>query len=90
MQGQDVANGQLLLVVTDEERIVGFGRLTTDQVIDPSRTTGNIGLALLPAYRYRGIGRTILGRLIAQAPQLGFSRLNAAILAHNTASLRLL
>jgi GNAT superfamily N-acetyltransferase len=86
-QSQDVVNGLLLLVATDRDRIIGFGRLTVDSDIERSRMTGNIGLALLPAYRRCGIGRRLLRSLTSWAPRLGFARLNAAILAGNTASL---
>jgi GNAT superfamily N-acetyltransferase len=79
----------LLLVVTDGERVIGFGRLTVDDDIERSRLTGNVGLALLPAYRRCGIGRALLGRLTAWAPKLGFTRLDSAILANNMASLQL-
>lgn len=88
LQTQDVTFG-LLLVATDKERIIGFGRLTVDDGIERTRLTGNIGLALLPTYRHCGIGRMLLGRLTAWAPELEFVRLNAAILVNNSASLRL-
>ncbi len=81
--------GLLLTVVESDKRIVGFARLTREGEQPPQRSVGSIGMALLPSFRYQGIGTRMLGQIIASAPEFQFCTLTADILADNLVSLRL-
>lgn len=82
-------SGLLLLVVEVQKQVVGFARLTPDREHPLGRSAGNIGIALLPAYRSRRIGTFVLSQLMACAASLGFQTVTANILATNVRSLRL-
>lgn len=85
--GLNRRRGLLLLVVEVERDVIGFGRLTADS--GASERIGNIGLALLPEFRSKRIGTTLLAQLIDCAPILGFTTLTANVLATNERSRRL-
>ena len=85
--GTDRKNGKLLFVVCDREKLVGFGRLSPDDL--GGRSSGNVGIVLLPDYRYKKIGSKLLKFIVNIAPRLGYKNLTADILADNFVSLRL-
>lgn len=85
-EGMNRCAGVLLLVVVAKQEIIGFGRLTPDDTNGVDRTVGNIGIALLPPYRSRGIGSQVLTTLLLAAPDLAFRRMTAAILETNIRS----
>lgn len=86
-KGMDRGRGQFLAAARHGEKIVGFGRLFPD---DPTgRPTGNVGIVLLPDYRYQRLGTRLLELLIEVAPEFGFTNLTADILLDNSVSLRL-
>jgi RimJ/RimL family protein N-acetyltransferase len=85
--GADEGKGYLLVVIKDREKLVGFGRLSPDDL--GGRCTGNIGIVLLPGYRYKGIGTSLLEFIVNIAPQFGYENLTAYILFDNLVSLRL-
>ena len=85
--GFNVASGLLLIVVKYDEKVIGFGRLFPDNL--RGRSTGNIGIVLLPPYRSRGIGTDLLNLLVETASEFGFQNLTADILETNLHSLRL-
>ena len=87
--GYDEQSGILLLAVKDQEKIVGYGRLTPNDTDRFDRMIGNIGLALLPVYRSQGLGAAVLTRLLSYALVMRFCTLTAAVLATNLRSLQL-
>ena len=48
-----------------------------------SETTPELGIAVAPLYRRRGIGETLLRALISQARQDGFEALTLSVAVHN-------
>jgi GNAT superfamily N-acetyltransferase len=85
--GADGGKGYLLIVICDGERLVGFGRLLPDDL--EGRSTGNVGIVLLPDYRHKRIGTGLLEFIVNIAPHCGYQNLTADILFDNSASLRL-
>jgi GNAT superfamily N-acetyltransferase len=79
--------GYLLVVVCDREEMIGFGRLSPDDL--GGRCTGNVGIVLLPGYRYKKIGTQLLEFIVNIAPQFSYENLTADILFDNLVSLRL-
>ncbi len=65
----DVANGDLPgYVCTDHDQIIGY-------CFADKRTGEIVVLALLPAWEGRGIGKHLLGTIVADFTKLGFGRL---------------
>ena len=85
--GADIEKGLLLIVVCDGERLIGFGRLSPDDL--GGRSTGNVGIVLLQDYRYKRTGTTLLDFIVNIAPKFGYENLTADILFDNLISLRL-
>lgn len=85
-EGVNLSEGCLLLVAEMDRRIIGFARLFRDLHYFPCRESGNIGIALLPPFRSRGIGQLLLSQLIRCAPELGFRSLCAVSLSDNKVS----
>ena len=86
-KGSHARSGLLLNVVKYNNNVVGFGRLFPDDRW--GRTTGNIGIVLLPPYRSKGIGTKLLNLLVVISPYFGFQWLTADILGTNLHSLQL-
>lgn len=85
--GLERKSGSMLLVVCDEEDLVGFGRLSSEE--QGERCTGNVGIVLLPEYRSQGIGTKILKFIVGISPRFNYAHLTANILFDNEISLRL-
>jgi GNAT superfamily N-acetyltransferase len=85
--GIDEKKGYLLILICNGEKLVGFGRLTPDDL--GGRYTGNVGVVLLPEYRYKNIGTKLLEFIVNIAPEFGYENLTADILFDNVVSLRL-
>lgn len=85
--GTDIHRGLILGVVQDQNRIAGFIRVTPGS--ECMRHVGNIGIALLPSYRYGRIGTGLLARVITHARHWGFRQITANVLLDNSVSLRL-
>jgi L-amino acid N-acyltransferase YncA len=85
--GADEGKGCLLVVIKDREKLIGFGRLSPDDL--GGRYTGNVGIVLLQDYRHKGIGTRLLEFIVNIAPQFGYENLTADILMDNLVSLRL-
>ncbi len=86
-KGVDRQCGRLLIVVKARNLIAGFGRLFPAE--QWKRNVGNVGIVLLPRYRYKGVGTRLLGLIVDVAPAYGYGFLTADILADNFISLRL-
>lgn len=86
-KGVDLQRGRLLVVVKEDDLIVGFGRLFP--ISKYRRTIGNIGLVLLPNFRYKGVGKKLLKLIVDASTIYGYELLTADILADNFISLRL-
>ncbi len=86
-KGIDKQSGRLLIVVKAYDVMVGFGRLFPAG--QRERNMGNVGIVLLPQYRYKGVGTRLLGLIVDVAPAYGYGFLTADILADNFISLRL-
>jgi len=62
-----VSNSWFWIAVYDAERLVGFGRIVTDEVLHAMI----YDLIVHPDYQMRGIGSRILERLVDQCLRLG-------------------
>ena len=89
VDGININEGLLLILIENKNEIVGFARLSPDLDHPLGRRAGNIGIALLPLYRSRGFGATILNRLIDYAIILNYQILTANILETNIRSQKL-
>ncbi|MDD2922849.1 MAG: GNAT family N-acetyltransferase [Anaerolineales bacterium] len=79
--------GQVLIVVKTQSAVAGFGRLFSGG--QDERRAGNVGIVLLPEFRFQGAGTRLLDLMIAFADDYGYEILTADILADNFISLRL-
>lgn len=86
-KGVDRQSGRMLIVVKAYDLMVGFGRLFPAE--QRERNMGNVGIVLLPQYRYKGVGTRLLGLIVDIAPDYGYGFLTADILVDNFISLRL-
>lgn len=87
--GKDSEAGICLLVLTNNEKIIGMGRLFAERRSLSHGHTGSIGLALAPGWRNRRWGTVLLRYLIDCARQFGYADLQAEILQNNKRSLKL-
>lgn len=87
-EGLNIRNGLLLLAAEDRGMLIGFARLYPDDRRSDCRA-GNVGMALLPLYRSKGIGAIILRVLAASAIALDYDVLTANILESNLRSRKL-
>ncbi len=87
--GYDLQAGMCLLTLAEGKKISGMARLFPDRQDFPERPTGNVGLALAPAWRGRGWGTELLICLIACAQRMGYVFLRAEVLQSNQPSLML-
>ncbi|MCB9144213.1 MAG: GNAT family N-acetyltransferase [Anaerolineales bacterium] len=85
--GVEKKSGNMLLVVCDEGKLAGFGRLSSED--QGNRAAGNVGIVLLPGYRSQGIGTKILKFIIGISTKFNYAHLTANILFDNEISLRL-
>ena len=88
-EGMNIPRGLLLLVIEDQDTLIGFARLYPDEQYPRGCRTGNVGIALLPLYRSKGIGAIILKVLAACAIALDYEVLTADILESNLCSKKL-
>jgi RimJ/RimL family protein N-acetyltransferase len=85
-EGISYQDGFVLLVAELGGRIVGFARLISGLCGPKDRHVGNVGIVVQKGHRGRGIGSTLLGELLRQAPNLDCSKLTAEIVASNVRS----
>lgn len=85
-EGINTNDGLLLLAIESPKGIIGFARVYPDSNHPLERNAGNIGIALLPAYRSRGFGAIILKYLMGYAIALDYRILTANILETNMRS----
>jgi RimJ/RimL family protein N-acetyltransferase len=71
------------LVAVDGERVVGFAR------VDLDRGRSYLGMALLPEYRRRGLGRKLLDGCVEWSRQAGAHKIDLEVWPHNVAARRL-
>ena len=81
--------GLILLVVKCNGSIIGYARLFPEGKFEQNNKVGNIGLGLREAYHQQGIGKQLLGKIMAIAPSVGYEILTADIFDTNFISLRL-
>lgn len=83
-----IANGDPQLVALADGKVIGWcdvlrGTRGTD------RHCGTLGMGLLPEWRGRGIGRSLITETIARARAAGMSRIQLDVYASNTRALAL-
>ncbi len=78
-----------LWVLEREGTIIAWISASDFHVRPAYHRTAEVSLYVAPEAQGQGLGRVLLGRLIAECPGLGLTNLVALIFAHNEASLRL-
>jgi L-amino acid N-acyltransferase YncA len=82
--------GRPFLVATDEDdRIVGFARLSAYSVRKAYAGVGEHGVYVSPDQRGRGVGLKLLNALADAAEQAGYHKLTSRVFTTNAASLKL-
>jgi L-amino acid N-acyltransferase YncA len=82
--------GRPFLVATDEDdRIVGFARLSAYSVRKAYAGVGEHGVYVSPDARGRGVGLKLLNALADAAEQAGYHKLTSRVFTTNAASLAL-
>ena len=77
------------LVFEEDGRVVGYAMIAPTSSRDCYRGVAESSVYVDETYRRRGIGRTLLSALMAEARAEGFWMLYAAIFSNNEASIRL-
>ena len=76
----------LLLIVVDEERVVGWCRVFRDA---DSQTGADIAIGLLPEYREQGIGTALFQQAMVWTSKNGLARLHLTTRVDNARAIRL-
>jgi RimJ/RimL family protein N-acetyltransferase len=85
MTGSIQSRYSLLMVLTVGATIVGFARLLPGE----QDAVGDVGIAILPAFRGRGWGTQLLGQLVERSSKMRYKTLTGTILADNLRSIAL-
>ncbi len=81
--------GQLRIVAVDGDRVVGWVALRPYSARDCYAGVADLSIYVDPETRNRGVGRALLGHLVAEADRAGIWTLQAGIFPQNGASLAL-
>jgi ribosomal protein S18 acetylase RimI-like enzyme len=79
----------LLLVAEDENRIVGWCRLFPLSKCDGHASEAELGIGLLPEYRERGLGRTLVQQAIDWAAKTGVTHVALTVRVDNFRAIHL-
>jgi RimJ/RimL family protein N-acetyltransferase len=85
----NLQKGQLLLVPTIDQHVVGHLRLFAGNYGEKDRHVGSIGVALLAPYRDLGIGTILLEYALKWSKMAAFEKLEADVIASNLRALEL-
>jgi RimJ/RimL family protein N-acetyltransferase len=83
-----IESGEPMLVAFDEDHVVGWCDLTASSW-PTLKHIGVLGMGLLPDYRGRGLGETLLRRIVEAGWRYGFTRIELAVYVHNERARRL-
>lgn len=83
-----LAGDGVAFVAVDDERVVGWCDITRTRY-EGQQHCGRLGMGLLPPYRGRGLGRSLLDATLGAAADIGLSRVELEVFASNTAARRL-
>jgi acetyltransferase len=72
-----------LIALTEDEQLVGIARLTRNRSLGTMDNTATFTLLIADAFQNRGLGTTLLRRLLTVAKAEGITRLEAEVLAEN-------
>jgi len=88
-EGDNPRAGQLVLLPVVNGKAIGYLRIFPGNYGERNRHVASIGLGLLPEYRGKGIGSSLMSQALQWAPSAGFEKLEAQIIATNWPSRRL-
>lgn len=82
-----IKHGETISVAAEiEDKIVGNGEVTREHYLE-TRHYGRLGLAILPQFRGRGIGREMVRTLVKESRTRGLKTIYVEFLSTNTAAL---
>ncbi|HUJ55321.1 MAG TPA: GNAT family N-acetyltransferase [Gaiellaceae bacterium] len=88
-QSWDAAHPDLRLVAERDGRVVGWAAVSPASPRRCYRGVGEVSVYVAEAARGSGIGRALLGRLVARSEAAGYWTLTAGVFPENEASLAL-
>lgn len=87
--GKNIANGVPQFVALYDGRVIGWSDVLPNTSRPIFRHSGALGIGLLPEYRGRGIGQTLMQRVIDAAFLIGLKRIDLTVREGNIVAIAL-